>query len=117
MTYAGAQYQNRRRRAIIFRSGGVVLWRGRSIPHQTTLSCGGKGGAAGGGRANIRTFKEAFPPQWLVGVDRLRCKWLNLKSATLMFFKSTQGHKGNLLIPITGPLRLLPVTESVALPP
>ena len=64
-----------------------------------------------------RTFKEAFPPQWLVGVDRLRCKWLNLKSATLMFFKSTQGRKGNLLIPITAPLRLLPVTESVALPP
>jgi hypothetical protein len=55
-----------------------------------------------------RTFKEAFPPQWLVGVDRLRCKWLNLKSATLMFFKSTQGRKGNLLIPITAPLRLLP---------
>jgi hypothetical protein len=28
--------------------------------------------------------------------------------AELMFLKSTQGRKGNLLIPITAPLRLLP---------
>src|SRR5713101_1197467 len=30
---------------------------------------------------------------------------------------STSEHKGNLLFPITAPYRLLPVTESVALPP
>jgi hypothetical protein len=30
-----------------------------------------------------------FPPPWLVGVDRLRCKWLNLKSATKMFYPET----------------------------
>ena len=30
-----------------------------------------------------------FPPPWLVGVDRLRCKWLNLKSATKMFYRET----------------------------
>src|SRR5258708_38869425 len=29
------------------------------------------------------------PPPWLVGVDRLRCKWLNLKSATKMFYRET----------------------------
>src|SRR5260370_36158351 len=39
---AGPQYINQRRRAIIFRSGGVVRLR-VDPAHQTTPSCGGKG--------------------------------------------------------------------------
>ncbi len=46
-----------------------------SIPNDPVLLVA-KGGAAGGGCANA--LEEEFPPQWLVGVDRLRCKWLNL---------------------------------------
>jgi hypothetical protein len=33
-----------------------------------------KGGVAGGGCANIRTFRR-HSRRWLVSVDRLRCKW------------------------------------------
>ena len=43
-----------------------------------------KGGAVGGGRANIRTFSGGIPATMvLVGVDRLRCKWLNLNFASV----------------------------------
>src|SRR5258708_25605024 len=35
-------------------------------------------GSLGGGRALMRTLRQGFPPQCLIGVDRPRCKWLNL---------------------------------------
>src|SRR6266403_5991522 len=41
-----------------------------------------KRGAVGGGRALMRTLRQGFPPQCLIGVDRPRCKWLNLNFAT-----------------------------------
>jgi hypothetical protein len=60
-----AQYLNRRRRAIIFRSGGVVRLEG-SIPRtkRPRLAGGCKGaGPLGGGRANTHLLKQGFPPQ------------------------------------------------------
>src|SRR5258707_12451175 len=55
---------------------------GQSGPPKTTLSCGRqRAGPLGGGLALMRTFRQGFPPQWLVGLDRLRCKWFNLSRA------------------------------------
>src|SRR5258705_7443218 len=47
---------------------------------------------------------------------RRRCAFSECRPF-LMFFKSTPGRRGNLIIRSPPPLRLLPVTESVALPP
>jgi hypothetical protein len=75
---------NRRRRAIIFRSGGVVLLEGRvsRTPNDPVLQGQRAGPLAGGAcSTNDAHFMQGFPPQLLFGVDRLRCKWLNLKFA------------------------------------
>jgi hypothetical protein len=73
---------NQRRRATILRSGGVVRLEGRASTKRPRLA-GGRGQRAGSLRQEclIRTW-AGFPPQCLVGVDRLRCKWLNLNFAT-----------------------------------
>ena len=58
--------------------------------HQTTPACWLlRAGPLGGGCALMRTLRQGFQPQCLIGVDRARCKWLNLKSATKMFYRET----------------------------
>src|SRR6476660_3357716 len=54
----------------------LCVWGVDSIPNDPVVPCCARGGAAGRGCANA--LEEEFPLQWLVGVDRLRCKWLNL---------------------------------------
>src|SRR6266404_3929537 len=69
--------------------GGVVSLEGRSrTPNDPVL----RGQRAGPLAAGVLIYAplEAFPPQWLVGVDWLRCKWLNLNFASGRIPASTQ---------------------------
>src|SRR6266404_1196769 len=72
------QHPNRRRRAIIFRSLALCVWRVDPAPNDPGLLAAKGAGSLGGGRALMRTLRQGFPPQCLIGVDRPRCKWLNL---------------------------------------
>jgi hypothetical protein len=55
----------------------LCVWRDDPTPNDPVLR-GAKGGAVGGGRALMRTFMQVSRRNGLIGVDRLRCKWLNL---------------------------------------
>src|SRR6266403_3559414 len=73
-----------RRRAIIFRSGGVVRLGVYSVPNDPVLAAA-KGGAVGGGCALMRTLGR-FPAAIVTDLDRIRCsvtQILNLATGLL----------------------------------
>ena len=55
----------------------LCVWRVDHAPNDPGLLAA-KGGAAGRRVCCNAHLEAGFPPQWLIGVDRLRCKWLNL---------------------------------------